>query len=158
MRAFLIFLTIMSAVLFCFGLRAFATQDVTAPVLTGFSLTQTDINTSAADQTVTANFTLTDDLTGFYTGEIMLYNLNSSQHVRIIFGLFQLVSGTALNGTYQVPLKWLKYSAIGTWQVDHISLTDMVGNQINFSRLPTGAPLVYHANPAFAGYSAVHTF
>ncbi|MDD5106061.1 MAG: hypothetical protein PHC49_10640 [Desulfuromonadaceae bacterium] len=153
MRHLPIILTIISALLFCYALGCFATEDVAPPVLTGFSLSPTVIDTSSGAQTVTATLTITDDLTGFNHGSIALYGPLSSQLVMVGFNATNRTSGTALSGTYTVTLPWPQYSRIGAWAVNSIAVSDGINNTQVYRRTDANAP---HA--AFGSYSAVHTY
>ena len=133
---------------------ALATQDNTPPVLTGFTLSVTDINTTAASQTVTATFTVTDVLVGFDQGAIALYGPTSSQLRLVTFNSTNRVSGTANNGTYSIPLVWPQYSNVGTWWVSTIWLSDLLGNTVCYPRLQVSSGT--SSNPVFGAYSAVH--
>jgi len=139
----------------------YGTQDISHPVLAGFTLSPTEINTSTADRTVYAALTIHDDLTGFESGRIKFYGPGGYQTVKAIFGPDQLVSGDGLNGTYRVALDWPRYSAIGSWWVGDISISDTLGNTITYGRLSytqDNGAVGIKTNPAFGSFSAVHTF
>ncbi|MDD2853549.1 MAG: hypothetical protein PHY09_16815 [Desulfuromonadaceae bacterium] len=153
MRPLPIILTIISALLFCYAIGCFATEDVAPPVLTGFSLSPGTINTSTGAQTITATLIITDDLTGFNNGSIWLYAPMSSQYVNTHFTGVHRTSGTAQNGTYQVSLPWPQYSRIGAWKLASIALYDAIGNAQNYGRNIDNTP-----NAAFGNYSTVNTY
>ena len=69
MKTFLTCIVILSALLFCYAIGCFATEDVTGPVLTGFSFSPSTVNTSSGAQTITFNMTITDALSGFEHGK-----------------------------------------------------------------------------------------
>ncbi len=113
--------------------------DTTAPQITAFSLSPKIIDTSSADQTVTLTVTVTDDMAGFCTGG-NCQNDTSISHVGfrteggiVEFEHFSLISGDALNGTYEATVVMARGSATGEWKVSGGTFWDRVGNAVSFT-------------------------
>jgi hypothetical protein len=101
-------------------------SDTQPPVLGSFTFTPTAVNTTNSSATVTATATITDNLSGVSYAAAEFYSPEGIQR----FGcVFQLISGTNLNGTYQCTGTILAYSEAGTWYVDYVYVEDNAGNQ-----------------------------
>ncbi len=115
--------------------------DTTPPQLTSFSFTPSAVNTSAADQIITFNLGLTDDLSGvnfgcgfycYYT--VYLTSPSGKQWQGLVNYYVTQVSGTPLSGVWQGQITMPRYSEPGNWQVNFMTLED---NANNFSYLYT---------------------
>jgi hypothetical protein len=114
-----------------------ATHDNTAPDVTAFEITPTEMNTSDVSQTLTLNLTLTDDQVGVCTsGDCGNYNSSPTQlRLSPLIGTqfidfydFTRTSGDANNGTYTTTVTIPQGSKEGIWQVEHLLLVDKLGN------------------------------
>lgn len=135
----------------CAASACFAAEDNAPPQLRGLALAPVVIHTSAAAQDVTATLTVTDSLTGFRNGLIILSG-PAGQRTMVSFATANRTAGTANNGTYRVVIPWPQYSPTGEWAVHSVSLSDVIGNT-RIYRMPD-AGLVN----VITGYSTVHTY
>src|ERR1035437_4925733 len=102
---------------------AVAAADTTPPQLTAFSFTPSGVDVSATAQSVIVNATITDDLSGFYSGYVEFIGPNN----QYVIGSFSRTSGTALNGTYQATVTVPRFVAAGVWKAS-VQLQDSAGN------------------------------
>ena len=103
-----------------------STQDITAPVLQGFSFSPAAINTQTGAQTVTVTAHITDDLSGFAGSRWVSFTSPSgNQHE---YGYFILTSGNANDGMYQASVSFPEYGEAGNWNAG-VDLRDAVGNE-----------------------------
>ena len=132
MRLIFATLTVLSALLFCYGIGCFdaeGVEDVTAPALTGWSFPGTTLDTSSGPQTVNIALNITDGLTGFNRGTVCLRPPDSGSQMQFVrFDAAQRVSGSANNGTYSVPVTLPQYARVGAWKIANVELIDAVGN------------------------------
>ncbi|PIY95771.1 MAG: hypothetical protein COY66_05930 [Candidatus Kerfeldbacteria bacterium CG_4_10_14_0_8_um_filter_42_10] len=116
-----------------------ALEDADPPALVSFEITPTTVNTADEDQELTVTVDVTDDLTGVCLGDepdcdtagiyIWLRPLIGTQSVS---GTFTRVSGDSLDGTYVANLTMPKWSKAGIWVVGGLSLTDAIGNRVDY--------------------------
>ena len=99
--------------------------DAAPPDLTGFSFSSSAINTTLADQTVTCNMTVTDDLAGVANATCTFLS-PTFQQSRSCTAVAPS-AGTPTSGTYSCTLTFPRYAQSGTWTAQ-VSLTDAVGN------------------------------
>ena len=105
------------------------TNDATAPQITSFNITPISFS---SNQTLTLNMILNDD-TGVNMDSI---NVRISSYKGGIFDANQVInfsditltSGDDKNGTYSAIVVVPEGSAIGTWKVEYVLLTDKLGN------------------------------
>jgi len=105
------------------ALTVTSTADTAAPQITAFSLTPGTIDTTAASTTVNVGFTLTDDLSGASSFQVLFTSPSGSQT--------QFASKTftaATSVTSSVPVTFPRFSEPGTWTVANVVLGDAVGN------------------------------
>jgi sugar lactone lactonase YvrE len=106
------------------------TQDVTAPVLQSVAVTPTSADTRNGTVSVTANLTITDDLSGLQeqqwsrAGALALRSPSGKEFLYSQFTWVDRISGTSTNGTYQVQFELPQYSEEGVWTIDYIELVD----------------------------------
>lgn len=122
---------------------ASAQEDVTPPVVTGFSLSPATIDTSAGPATLTLTMQASDDLTGicappslppcgsFISPAQVRLQHSGSQQTK--FGLFSLVAGTLDSGTFEAQVTFPQFSGAGTWDVASLMVADNVGNIRTYS-------------------------
>lgn len=121
-----------------------ATEDNSPPQLTAFSMTPSGINTDSADQTLTLNVTLTDNISGVCIGgdcgsynssptQLRLHPLSGGTQL-VDFTNFARTSGDALNGTYTATATVPKGAANGIWEVNNFLLVDKLGNNTSLSK------------------------
>jgi hypothetical protein len=122
-------------------IAAHAAEDVTPPQVTAFNISPTQIDTSELDQQITITMTVTDDLSGncYYninntdctmigSMQVNLTPLIGTQSKEAIWH-FNLISGDAMNGTYQEVVTIPRWSKSGVWQVSAVHLVDKLGNR-----------------------------
>jgi hypothetical protein len=106
------------------------TQDVTAPVLQSIVVSPTSIDTRNGTFSVTANLTITDDLSGLQeqqwsrAGALALRSPSGKEFLWKEFTWLDRISGTSTNGTYHVQFELPQYSEEGAWTIDYIELVD----------------------------------
>ena len=102
------------------------TQDVTPPVLTGFTFRPMAVNTTTNPATITVTMQITDDLSGVYVGGAATFFSPSRNQNNNCQG--SLISGTDLNGTWQCQMTIPAYSEAGVWTVSTVYVRDHAGN------------------------------
>ena len=117
-------------------------EDSAAPILTGFSFSPTQVDTTSTSATVNLTAQITDDLSGVQLG--YLYFISpSGQH--LLPANFYLSSGTNLDGTYNGTATIPAFSEPGTWTVYNVYVQDNVGNSpLLLSRRPASPRLPHH--------------
>jgi hypothetical protein len=106
------------------------TQDVTAPVLQSIVVSPTSADTRNGTILVTANLTITDDLSGLQEAEysrggaLALRSPSGKEFLWREFTSDDRISGTSTNGTHQVQFELPQYSEEGAWTIDYIELID----------------------------------
>ena len=106
--------------------------DVTAPVLVSTTATS-PIDTSSSSQLVTIDMNITDDLSGVKS--VVIY-LNGPLGQIIETGNATKVSGTALNGMYQLKVTAPKKSPQGDLVIE-VYVWDLAGNVLNAGKAAT---------------------
>ena len=106
-----------------------AQSDTTPPSLVTLSFSAASVNVSAAAQTLTVNATITDDLSGFNYGYIEFISPSGQTAGYYQSGYFTRISGTSLNGGYQVNVPFPKFVEPGVWTAS-VYLQDNAGNSI----------------------------
>ena|GEM_PF-2397729 len=112
--------------------------DSSAPQITAFLISPSEINTESSDDSITLEVTLTDDLSGVcINGDCGSYDMSSNTQLSIksaigtqtiSFTDFTRTSGDDLDGTYEATATVPRYSATGTWEVENFFLRDKLGN------------------------------
>ena len=106
------------------------TQDVTAPVLQNLVVSPASADTRNGAVLVTANLTITDDLSGLQdkqwsrAGALALRSPSGKEFLWSEFTLGNRFAGNSTNGTYQVQFELPQYSEEGAWTIDYIELVD----------------------------------
>ena len=109
-------------------------QEDTAPAqLVEFSFSPTNIDVSGEAQTVIVTLRITDNLSGFSGGGFAFVSPSGQQTRGYNFGHVERISGTDLDGVYQLSLVFPVFSEAGTWRVQGLVLFDQVGNRIDLS-------------------------
>src|SRR6266496_2112212 len=112
-------------------------DDTSAPKLTAFSITPTEINTENGDQTLYLTATITDDQAGVCTYADDGGNCATAPSVRLapLIGTqtrdlahFTRISGDDKNGVYTDSVVIPAHSKEGIWQVQLMTLQDRLGN------------------------------
>ncbi|MCX6973029.1 MAG: MBG domain-containing protein [Verrucomicrobia bacterium] len=105
-------------------------QDVTAPLLQSIAVSPTSADTRNGTVLVTANLTITDDLSGLQEEDwsqasaLALRSPSGKEFLWSVFTLGDRISGNSTNGTYQVQFELPQYSEEGAWTIDYIELVD----------------------------------
>ena len=102
--------------------------DNSVPELTDIRLTPETIDTSSGSQTITVEFDMTDDVSGFAWGVLDFHSPNDDQRARAQFDESHLIAGDALNGTYRTTMTLPQFSEPGTWELEHIMYSDHAEN------------------------------
>ena len=121
-------------------------EDVTAPVLTSFSITPLSVDvTAGVDETFTATAAATDDLSGVDRISA-LYRLGTTSKF-VTFSMYganytysSLTGGDALDGTYAATTNIPPSTASGTYQLSGLYIYDVVGNYHYYSAADGLAP------------------
>ncbi len=127
-------------------------SDTSAPQVTAFSITPTEVDTESATQMLTVTATLTDDLSGVSQATVWLEPLIGTQWAE---GLpLQRTSGTDLSGIYTGTIYMQPGAKEGMWTA-YLDLIDNVGNQVTLdadqiNALVPGATGLLIANTATA--------
>src|SRR5436309_436893 len=104
---------------------AAASNDSTAPVVEGLTVSPSSIDTSGGAKTVTVTAHITDDLSGVSqsccNGVSVNFKSPSGQYAYATFYGTQRTSGTAQDGEYSYTMTLPRYSEQGTWTVSSIS-------------------------------------
>jgi hypothetical protein len=101
-------------------------DDATPPELVDFSLDPTEVDVSMGPVTVACTARMTDDISGV-DGMYFWFKGPSGQES---FVHMALVSGTPNDGVYEGTATFEQYAEEGIWQVDLMTLWDVVGNDI----------------------------
>ena len=109
-------------------------SDISVPQFSTFTFSPTFIDTSAGPQTVTATTSVTDDISGFSAMQASFRSPSGGQH-RDLF-VFNNVSGTPLNGTFDGSVVFPQFSEAGTWRVEYLFYYD---NVFNYTFIDTAA-------------------
>jgi hypothetical protein len=118
--------------------RAWAASDTLAPTVTGFTVSPTTIDTSLGPQTIEASIQVMDDLSGFTmvgwphastASAVATFRSPAGGIARVAFSPHQRVSGDHLDGVYAGQTTLPRYSHAGTWSLQDLVVTDIVGNR-----------------------------
>jgi len=110
------------------------TQDVIAPALQSIAVSPTSADTRNGKVLVTANLTITDDLSGLQeadysrAGALALRSPSGKEFLWSEFNSGDRISGNSTNGIYQVRFQLPQYSEEGAWTIDYIELIDRTYN------------------------------
>ena len=106
------------------------TQDLTAPVLQSIVIAPTSPDTRNGTVSITANLTITDDLSGLQetqwsrAGALALRSPSGKEFLWSEFSWADRISGNSTYGTYQIQFELPQYSEEGAWAIDYIELVD----------------------------------
>ena len=103
--------------------------DVTDPELTAFSLTPSEVNTTSSDQTITVNFTATDDISGVDDLDMEMHDISGENSIS--FSAINLESGNQNDGEYTATATLPMGSMPGEWSVAAFDLSDVVENELS---------------------------
>lgn len=102
-----------------------------APEISSLSIAPNPVNITAGTQTLTVTLHVTDLGDGLSSGNVSLYNPDGNFVRSGSFASSARISGTALDGTYQVQIPVPQYCIPGTWRVD-VTLFDTAGHVQNY--------------------------
>lgn len=111
---------------------AHAVEDVTPPVLVDFSFTPTTVDVTGGPANVTFTLHITDSPSGFQYGYVTLMSPSGNQAISNGFGPPPL-SGTTIDGVYQVTITVPQFAEEGTWRVYGVFVMDAASNQVLLS-------------------------
>jgi hypothetical protein len=92
-------------------------------------MTPGEVNVTDESASITVRATVTDNLSGFSRGSLWIVSPTSDQWIQFYFSESDRVSGTVLDGVYEVEISVPQYSEPGLWRVYAVSFFDRVGNQ-----------------------------
>jgi len=107
--------------------KTMALVDFIPPEMVDFNVSPTTINVSESSQDVTFTLRLTDDLSGFDWGYIMI-SKPPWYLKRCNITLFHKISGNIFDGIYVITLEFPRSSESGSWIIDFIYINDKEGN------------------------------
>ena len=99
--------------------------DTTAPQLKSLYIAPTTVDVSAQSQTITFTANITDDASGFASGQIIITSPSTN---RSCSANAVKSSGTNLDGIWTFTITIPQSSETGTWKVTQIRLQDVAGN------------------------------
>ena len=105
-----------------------AAEDLTPPELIEFSYTPDSIDTSTGPATVTFTMRITDDISGYDSGYIVIYSPSGGQSVFGFANASNRISGDAMDGIYEVNAQFPQYGEVGTWHIWQARMPDKVAN------------------------------
>jgi hypothetical protein len=114
------------------SIQVTSVSDITSPTLVDLSFNQETINVDENSPIVSVTLHITDDLSGFNSGNINVQSPSGKQLVFAFLGLPQLVSGDENDGVYQCTLEFPQYSEAGTWTISNLYLSDKTSNHVNY--------------------------
>lgn len=110
-----------------------AQSDTAAPQMMSFDFSPRTINTSYS-QTITVTLRVTDKFSGVQSG-FLTFDGPGSFASSFTFNSSHRISGDERDGIYQFQMLFTtNQSAVGTWHVIDVKLTDTAGNVKNYSQ------------------------
>jgi hypothetical protein len=114
-------------------------QDVTPPTLTAFSFTPTTSDTAVGPASVAVSVSATDNLAGVSFAKV---SFQSPSGVQVSEASTSFSPATSVSGTIHVSFP--QFSAVGTWTVVAVIISDAAGNHRYYSTTelaPLGFPI-----------------
>jgi hypothetical protein len=111
------------------GVAVCQTHDVTAPVLTAFSVSPSSVDARSAPAPVTFAFSATDDLSGVGSVSVRIAGPGSPP---VVLG-DSVSAGGGLSASGSVVVVLPQYSASGGWTVTGVTVVDVAGNRAEYS-------------------------
>jgi hypothetical protein len=109
--------------------------DTEAPLVTAASISPASVDISGGAETVTATLTITDNDSGFVSGNLYLYNPSNNYVNNVYFTQANRTTGDNYEVTVAVP----EFGAPGTWRIDGL-VTDAEDNTRYYNPQPEGTP------------------
>lgn len=106
-------------------------------MITAAAVSPTAVDVTSGPVNVTATITITDDDSGFLSGNLYLYNPSGDYVRNVYFTGANRISGNAHDGVYQFTLTVPEYGAPGTWRIDAL-VTDQASNTRYYNPHPEG--------------------
>jgi hypothetical protein len=106
-------------------------SDITAPVLTGLSISPQQVDTGSGPANVTFSVHATDDISGIIHAQVNV--VSPSGKIALGIAAQTLLSGTPLDGTFQPIFNMPAHSETGVWTISSVAITDQVYNRANYS-------------------------
>jgi hypothetical protein len=121
------------------SLLVVSTPDTQAPNVTGISITPGTVDASTADQTLTVNLQVTDDISGvsftpcvanqpFGSFAFAMQSASGVQSRWVFDAQFTLTAGTKLNGVWTSTVTIPRFSEAGAWRIRSVFVHDCAGN------------------------------
>lgn len=113
--------------------------DTQAPVIAAVSITPSVMDVSSADQALTVDVQVTDDLSGaaltpcngnglFSTFTVILRSPSGAQNRYLWSSESNLITGNRLNGVWRGTIVMPRFSEAGTWRIQSLQAADCAGN------------------------------
>jgi len=131
-------LVILSSLFFPQHLFA-AVDDTEPPEVTTVNLAPASIDVTSGSATVTLTATITDNLSGFDYGYFYIYSDSNLQYKYIYISQAQRISGTDLDGQYEVTIDFLQFSEAGDWRLRNASFYDITTNRQDYNETELNA-------------------
>jgi hypothetical protein len=112
-----------------------ALADTEAPLITAAAISPTSVDISGGVATVTATLTITDNDSGFVSGNLFLYNPSNNYVNNVFFTQTSRTTGDNYEVTVAVP----EFGAPGNWRLDGL-VTDAANNTRYYNPQPEGTP------------------
>ena len=114
----------------------YARSDIDPPEILSLELDRTSVDSSAAEQVLTATVHLRDDLAGLPVtgGQLNRFGLGfqrSAQGPIMFSGIWTLVSGTPLDGVFRTEIRVPRWSPTGSYQLYYVTMADAAGNEVS---------------------------
>jgi hypothetical protein len=130
---------ILLPVAMCVVLIPSVLADSEAPLITAASISPAAVDISGGAATTTATLTITDNDSGFVSGNLFLYNPSGDYVNNVHFTGTNRISGNALSGVYEVNVTVPEFGAHGNWHLDGL-VTDGDDNTRYYNSQPEGTP------------------
>lgn len=103
-------------------------EDIQGPKLVNLTHSPVDLDVSTSSAVVNYNLHITDDLSGFDFGTILLKSPSQTQENETYFYPSDLVSGDINDGYYDVSITFPAFAEAGYWTISQLRLRDAVSN------------------------------
>ena len=118
------------------GVGVTAQGDITAPVIVDIAFEPNRIDTSEGPATITVTVHVTDDLSGVAHVGLFFRKPETTQRAQVEFrhdqGWSEIIEGDALDGVHLATMTLPRYAAEGWWEMYSATVSDNVGNRMDF--------------------------
>ena len=109
-------------------------EDTTPADILGFDFNPKSLNTTASSGNITFTAQLADDQSGLESAHALFFSPSKWESLSISFYPKDRVSGTDLDGIYEISDALPMHSEQGTWTLEYAWLTDRAGNTRELNR------------------------